>query len=106
MAELEGHQKSVNCVHWNPVLPSMLASVSDDGTVRIWGPAHLVAGSSTDTAAAARPRPPPTASSSGIDKRTPRGPDSLRHFYKYYTCTWPALCGSVSADFSNILRVF
>ncbi|KAL8576196.1 hypothetical protein ACOMHN_027851 [Nucella lapillus] len=40
--ELKGHSRSVSCVDWNPRLPNMLASASDDGTVRIWGPQSKV----------------------------------------------------------------
>ena len=34
--ESEAHTQDCNCVDWHPTQKNILASASDDGTIRIW----------------------------------------------------------------------
>eukprot|EP01060_Flectonema_neradi_P021702 TRINITY_DN2957_c1_g1_i1.p1 TRINITY_DN2957_c1_g1~~TRINITY_DN2957_c1_g1_i1.p1 ORF type:complete len:855 (+),score=152.73 TRINITY_DN2957_c1_g1_i1:90-2567(+) len=43
ISTLTGHLKSTNSVAWNPVRHDIIASCSDDTTVRIWSPAIVAA---------------------------------------------------------------
>jgi len=59
LATLTGHSRTVNCVHWNPRWPHLLVSASDDGTIRLWGPAPEFRNQSTASSK------PTTTSTSG-----------------------------------------
>ncbi|CAH8875157.1 unnamed protein product [Trichobilharzia szidati] len=39
-----GNRDPITCVHWNPVLPTMIASVNDAGELCIWGPQRYTLG--------------------------------------------------------------
>jgi WD40 repeat protein len=40
LRDVKGHTGPVNCVTWSPTDPQLIVTASDDGTVRVWGPAE------------------------------------------------------------------
>jgi WD40 repeat protein len=34
--KIDAHDQDCNCVDWNPKTPNLLASCSDDGTIKLW----------------------------------------------------------------------
>lgn len=36
VTQIHGHRQDVNTVSWNPVVPGLLLSASDDGDVKLW----------------------------------------------------------------------
>ena len=36
VSQPKAHTQDINCVSWNPIRANLLASCSDDGTIKIW----------------------------------------------------------------------
>lgn len=34
--QANAHEQDCNCIAWNPTIPGLLASCSDDGTIKLW----------------------------------------------------------------------